>query len=34
MIFTAFLLFWAGCVLFTAMALIFYFFLLDITNNK
>ena len=34
MTFTSFLILWAACVLFTAMALILYFFLLDITNNK
>ena len=34
MTFTTFLLIWAGSVLFTATALIVYFFLLDITNNK
>ena len=34
MTFSSFLMLWAGCVLFTAMALILYFFIIDVTNNK
>ena len=34
MTFTSFLVLWAGSVLCTVMALILYFFIIDITNNK
>jgi hypothetical protein len=34
MTFSSFLTLWAGCVLFTVMVLILYFFIIDVTNDK
>ena len=34
MTFSSFLVLWAGAVLCTAIALILYFFIIDVTNNK
>ena len=34
MTFSSFLALWAASVLFTAVVLILYFFIIDITNNK